>query len=176
MTWGWVNDYIYIFERTIPLRLVFPLGTVIAEGRTENISLYLHMPSLICFPWRDPLCFVTLGTVPRVVWCVGLSLCLSASLTLCSLQAHLSLWYGILSRFLSTWLSVIHPLPPHLLSSCSLSSSLLLWSTLTTHLSLEVVKQKMCLFEKLSIFSPPPPPISSAWLEEKDTAIMRSVP
>lgn len=159
MTWGWVNDYIYIFERTIPLRLVFPLGTVIAEGRTENISLYLHMPSLICFPWRDPLCFVTFRHSAQgrlMCWLVSLSVCISDFMFIASTSVFMIRH----PLTLPVYLVICHTSPPPS-PSVFLLSLLLSFAVvnLNTHLSLEVVKQKMCLFEKLSIFLPPPSPL-----------------
>ncbi len=149
----WNNDNILILRWSIPLISVF--DSHCRRKDWEYFSVFTH-----AVPYFSPggICYVLwhLSTVPRVVWYVGLSLCLSASLTLCSLQAHMSLWYGALSRFLSTWLSVIHPPPP----SVFLLSLLLSFAAVNLNtLSLEVMKQKKWLFEKLSIFSffPPSP-------------------
>lgn len=121
----------YIFGRSIPLTAVFELGTDIAEGRTENISLYLHMPSLICFSWRDLLCFVTFRHSAQgrlMCWHVSLSVCSSDFIFVASTSVFM------IRRLLTlpVYLVICHTSPPpYLLSSCSLSSSLLLRSTLT---------------------------------------------
>lgn len=142
----------YIFGRSIPLTAVFELGTDIAEGRTENISLYLHMPSLICFSWRDLLCFVTFRHSAQgrlMCWHVSLSVCISDFIFVASTSVFM------IRRLLTlpVYLVICHTSPPPL-PSFFLLSLLLSFATvnLNTHLSFEAVKQKMCLFEKLSIF------------------------
>lgn len=89
------------FGWTIALTTVFQ-SDMQNKGLWKFLCIYTCRP-LFVSPGGIRYVLWHLGTVPRVVWCVGLSLCLSASLILCSLQAHLSLWYDILSRFLSTW-------------------------------------------------------------------------
>lgn len=151
----------YIFGSNIPPPLVF----LVTKCRNSAFFYIYTCRFLFVSPGGIRYVLWHFGPVPRVIWCVCLFRCLSVSLILCSLQAHLSLWYGILSRFLSIWLSVIQAL-----TFCLPFSFAAL--NLNTHLPHEVVRKKKFVWAVQHFI---PFFTSSAWPEENDTAIMKSV-
>lgn len=116
----------------------------------QNKGLWKCLCIYTCHPlFFSPggICYVLwhLGTVPRVVWCVGLSLCLSASDFM--FIASISVFMIWRSLTLPVYLVICHISPPPS-PSVFLFSLLLSYAAvnLNTHLSLEVVKQKcVCL-------------------------------
>lgn len=147
----WLEDQVYIFWVNYHFNTSVSAWYRHAEQRILKMSQYLHMPSLICFPWRDPLCFVTFRHSAQsrlMCWLVSLSVCLSDFMFIASKSVFM-IWRSLT---LPVYLVICHISPPPS-PSVFLLSLLLSFAVvnLNTHLSLEVVKQK-CLFEQLSIF------------------------
>lgn len=119
------------------------------------MSLYLHMPPLISFPWRDPLCFVTFRHSAQsrlMCWLVSLSVCLSDFMFVASTSVFMIRH----PLTLSVYLVICHMSPPPS-PSVFLLSLLLSFAAvnLYTHLSLkgcETKKVHFCFFIYLFIF------------------------
>ncbi len=148
----WNNDNIFILRWSILLISVF--DSHCRRKDWEYFSVFTHAVPYFS-PWRDLLCFVTFKHSAQgrlICWLVSLSVCISDFMFIAST-------YVFMIRCpltLPVYLVICHTTPPpHLLSSCSLSSSLLLRSTLTLCPLRLWNKKSGCL--RTSAFFPPSP-------------------